>query len=78
MAGGTSRPPGPLPVPTPLLCPYYVGSIEFTCPEDSDYFPGCSDEFPVCLFRDMVCDGIVDCEEAEDEVATLCHGKIIC
>ena len=55
---------------------FLVDSVEFTCPEDSDYFPGCSDLFPVCILSSLVCDGIVDCDEAGDEVATLCDGKL--
>ena len=47
-------------------------SVEFTCPEDSYYLPGCSDVFPVCFFSDMLCDRIADCRGAADELPSIC------
>ena len=52
-------------------------AVESTCPEESVYIPGCSEEFPVCFPEEMLCDRIADCVGAPDEVPSRC-GNGIC
>ena len=50
----------------------YTDAVEFTCPEESVYIPGCSGAFPVCVPEDNLCDRIADCVGARDEVPSRC------
>ena len=55
--------------------PLYIAtavSMELTCPEGSDYIPMCSETFPVCVPSERLCNRIADCDEAADEVQSLC------